>query len=257
MKNLVLRILELVIPYRLFLWFRTQIQGDAYEPAVGKIDFGDLGRLEPLCNDWGLKRGGAVDRYYIDGFIVRNSHDIKGNVLEIEDGYYGKKLGSDKMTQLDILDIDPNNPMATIIADLTQADDIPSNTYDCIILTQVLQLIYDLKSVVKHVHRILKPGGVLLVTVPGISQVVYKDYRNVWCWSFTEVSVRKLLTEYFLDENVEIERHGNVLTAISFLHGVGIKELTKKAYDFHDPDYQLVITAKAVKQCTGQISGHV
>ena len=92
----------------------------------------------------------------------------------------------------------------------------------------MLQLIYDLKSAIKHVHRILKPGGVLLVTVPGISQIVYKKYGDVWCWSFTELSIYRLLGEYFSEENIETEKHGNVLTAVSFLHGVGIHELKRK-----------------------------
>ena len=61
--------------------------------------FGDLNRVKPLGNDWGNKRGGPVDRYYIEEFITKNVHEIKGNVLELEDGMYVKKYGKETVTR--------------------------------------------------------------------------------------------------------------------------------------------------------------
>jgi len=216
-------------------------------PKVGKINFGDFGRLKPISPDWGFQRGGPVDRYYIENFLRKNSSLIKGRALEVKDDDYLRKFGS-QVTKYEILDVDKDNPKATIIADLASADNVPSNAYDCIVLTQVLQLIYDLRSTIKHLHRSLKPGGVLLITVPGITHFIHEIYHPYWCWAFTEKSVRMLLEEEFEKENITIETHGNVLTAASFLHGVGAGELTKEQYDHVDRDYQLVITAKAVKK---------
>jgi len=38
------------------------------------------------------------------------------------------------------------------------------------VFTQTLHLIYDVRSAIRTLHRVLKPGGVLLATFPGISQ---------------------------------------------------------------------------------------
>ena len=223
---------------------RKTRHGANYEPPVGRVDFGDFSRLKPIGDDWGFKRGGPVDRYYIESFLQANSGDIKGHALEIKDDNYLKRFGGKQVDRWDILDIDANNPLATIIADLAKAEHVPSNTYDCIVLTQTLQLIYDLGSAIEHIHRILKPGGALLITVPGISHFPYQTPR---CWSFTETSVRILLEERFSKENIKIKTHGNVLVAASFLYGIGSGELKKEVYDHNDPNYQFIITAKAVK----------
>ncbi len=213
-------------------------------PPIGGVDFGDFARLKPIGDDWGLQRGGPIDRYYIENFLAENAKDVKGHALEIMNAAYLQRFGGQQVTRQDILDIDSNNPLATIIADLSKADHLPSDTYDCIILTQTLHLIYDLQSALKHLHRILKKEGVLLLTVPGISHYPYKTPR---CWAFTEKSVRLLLEEQFISSKINITKHGNVLVTAAFLYGLGRGELSKAEYDYKDPNYQLIITARAVK----------
>ena len=242
MKDFILNILNSLIR-----WLEMPQQGADTVPAVGKIRFGDMRRLKPFGADYGFGRGGPVDRYYIENFLKANAEAIRGYALEIKDDKYIRQFGGERVSRRDILDIYPSNKMATVNADLAKADHVPANTYDCIVLTQTLQFIYDLRSVIKHVHRILKPGGALLLTVPGITRINYKAHGSYWCWSFTEASVKNLLKEVFLEKNINIEVHGNVLVAASFLYGVGAGEITQEEYDYKDPDYQLVITAKAVK----------
>jgi hypothetical protein len=38
-----------------------------------------------------------------------------------------------------------------------------------------------------------------------------------------------------------------VLTAIAFLRGLAAEELKREELDYHDPDYELIITVRAVK----------
>ncbi len=114
---------------------------------------------------------------------------------------------------------------------------MPSDAFDCIVFTQVLQLDYDARAAVQTLYRILKPGGVLLATFPGISQFPHKVCGDCWYWSFTPLSVRRLFEEDFPAGSVEIEAHGNVLAAISFLHGLAVEELPQEELDYHDPDY--------------------
>ncbi|MBF0490302.1 MAG: methyltransferase domain-containing protein [Candidatus Omnitrophica bacterium] len=228
-------------------FIKNLIQKKNTPPEIGKIYFGDLNRLSPIAEDWGFSRGGAIDRYYIENFILRNAFDIKGHALEIKDDNYLVKYGGNKVLQKDILDVDPNNSKATIIADLSNADQIPSNTYDCFVLTQTLQLIFDLNAAIEHIYRILKPGGVLLLTLPGISHFPNKTDSPIRYWSFTESSVRKILEKRFLKERINTEIYGNVKVTASFLYGVGLKEISQNDLDYRDPNYQLIISAKAVK----------
>jgi ubiquinone/menaquinone biosynthesis C-methylase UbiE len=147
-----------------------------------------------------------------------------------------------------VLYVKEGNPKATIIGDLTSADHIPSNTFDCAILTQTLQFIYDVPAALKTLYRILKPGGVLLVTFPGISQISRNDMDN-WgeYWRFTTLSSRKLFEEVFPSEQLTIAAYGNVLTALSFLHGLATEELRQEELDYRDSNYEVLITVRAVK----------
>jgi len=111
-----------------------------------------------------------------------------------------------------------------------------------------MHLIYDLKKAVATLYRILKPGGTLLVTVPGISQVVTSDWGDNWYWAFTNQSAKLLFSESFNKSNVHVENHGNVLAAIAFLHGIAVEELTKKELEYNDDQYQVLIAVRAVKR---------
>jgi hypothetical protein len=103
-------------------------------------------------------------------------------------------------------------------------------------------------AAVKTVFRILKPGGVVLATVPGISKISRYDMdRWGYYWSFTTRSVQLIFKEAFPLENIYIKSHGNVLSAISFLHGLSAGELRQKELDFVDSDYELLITIRALK----------
>jgi hypothetical protein len=99
-----------------------------------------------------------------------------------------------------VLDIDPANPLATITADLASADAISEAGFDCLILTQTLQLIYDARSAVTHARRILKPAGVLLVTVPAVSPIVDDDQLTDY-WRFTPASCAEPYGDVFGHES--------------------------------------------------------
>jgi len=168
-------------------------------------------------------------------------------VLEIGDASYTRRFGGKQVAVSDVLHVTEGNPQATIVADLTHADNIASSTFDCIILTQTLQFIYDVHSTVSTIHRILKPGGVLLATFPGISQIAEDQWGDHQYWAFTRVSARRLFEDVFSASNVELESHGNVLTAISLLHGLSTEEMDKTELENRDPAYEVLLTIKAVK----------
>lgn len=236
--------------YRAYVRLRRRLLGI---PPPGSVNFGDLRRLEPISRHYGADRGGRpIDRHYIERFLARNSADVRGSVLEAGDDDYTRRYGGGAVSRRDILNVTADNPRATIVADLAHAPQIPDASFDCVILTQVLYLIYDARSAVRTVHRILKPGGVLLLTVPGITQVPHGTvWAHTWYWAFTDVSVRRMLGEEFGDARVTVESGGNVLAATAFLHGLAAEELAPEELDACDPDYPIVVTARAQKSTGG------
>ena len=120
--------------------------------------------LKPLSRKFGFDRGKPIDRYWIEKFLSENERDIKGVCLEIGDNEYSLKFGGNKVTKIDVLDVDKNNHSANITGDLRDLKGIiKDNTYDCIILTHVLGLIDDYEAVIGETRRILKVGGVIIL----------------------------------------------------------------------------------------------
>ncbi len=211
-------------------------------------DFVSLRRTTPVCDDWGKSRGHCIDRYYIEQFLADHAADIRGHVLEFDEALYANKFGGAKVTQVDVLHKVEGNPRATIVADLAKGENIPSNTFDCVICTQVLHFVYDLHAAVRTLHRILKPGGVVLVTAPGI-QKIERSAMEMWGehWRFTTLSLRRLFEEVFPANLIEVKASGNVLAAIAFLHGYAVEDLRREDLDFRDQDYEVSIGLRAVK----------
>lgn len=218
-----------------------------YIPAPGKVAMGDFKRVKPFSVSFGYERGGPIDRYYIENFLNKNSLLIQGRVLEIGDNEYTLKFGETRVTKSDVLHIDSDNKQATFVGDLSNVPDLPADSFDCIVLTQTLHLIYDYKEALQTCYRVLKPGGILLLTVPGISQIDQGEWKKIWLYSFTESSITKMLSEIFPVRNIEVETFGNVMVATAFLFGMGLPELTKDHLDYNDPHYQVIITATAIK----------
>jgi SAM-dependent methyltransferase len=215
--------------------------------AIICVRYGSL-RLKPIRPAFGYGHGQCIDRYYIESFLDRYSADIQGHVLEIADNTYTHQFGGERILRSDVLHVSHDHSRATIVADLTCADQIPSETFDCIILTQTLQFIYDMRATLRTLHRILKPGGVLLATFPGISQIARYDMEH-WgeFWRLTTLSSCKLFAEFFPENCVTVQAFGNILTTIAFLHGLVSAELRREELDCHDRDYEMLITVRARK----------
>jgi SAM-dependent methyltransferase len=236
------------LPSPVYRWLRSLRHGVEDPIPVGLVSFGSLRRVTPISRVFGFDRGTPIDRYYIEAFLASNVRDIRGRTLEVGDDSYTQRFGGDRVTQRDVLHVSPENERATIIADLANADHIPSDSFDCIILTQTLHLIYDVRAALETLHRILKPGGVLLTTFPGITQIDHFDWAGSWYWSFTNLSARRLFGEVFSETNFTIQTRGNVFSATALLHGIAVEEVRAVELDHNDPGYQVIITVRATKE---------
>ena len=208
---------------------------------------GDLRRLTPIDPNWGFERGTPIDRVYVERFIGSHAVDIRGRVLEIAAPDYTSRFGS-SVEQVDILMAKEGNPQATIVGDLAHAPHIPDDAFDCAIVTQTLQFVYDVRAAFATLHRILAPGGVLLATVPGITKISRPEDEEFgeW-WHYTGRSAGRLAEEAFGEGSVEVETFGNVLTASSFLYGLAEADLSAEELTVRDRLYEVVVGVRAVK----------
>jgi SAM-dependent methyltransferase len=228
LRDLVVRNTNLLFPVR-------------YPYARSRFAFG----IQPLSYLWGLDRGVPVHRYYLRQFIQEFSSDIRGHCLEFQEDSYSSQFGENRITKIDILHKEGNNPNATIIADITKSNNIPSNLFDCIICTYVLNVIFEVDEAISELYRMLKPGGVLLVAVPQFTMLAIQ-WHDVW--RFTPEGLYRVLTKVFGSDDVRVRAYGNSLTAAGDIRALVADEFTKAELEYYDPRFAIVVCARAVKR---------
>lgn len=250
-STLIRRIATALLPEGLRKWIRAQQRRYKLQALpVGSVSFGDLKRLSPVSPIFGIDRDLiSIERYYIEDFLASHRQDIRGRALEMGEPLYIGKFGDGDVTQPEVMNYVEGNPNATIVADLTNAPHVPDNSFDCIIITQTLQMIYEVHDAIKTLHRILKPGGVVLATSHGITKVARREGVDDWgeYWNFTTQGSRRMFADVFGRENVEVQSYGNVLTTIANLHGLAASEVDPEELNYNDPDYELLVMVRAVK----------
>ena len=196
----------------------------------------------PASKRFGAERGKPVDRIYIERFLAENREKIRGVVMEMADSGYTERFGNHVEQSL-ILHLNGWGK-GVIKGNLETGEGISENSVDCFICTQTIQFIYDIHSVARNIYRMLKPGGVALVTAHCLGQVSLYDYHN-WgeYWRFTDQSMRKLFAEAFADDNITVQSWGNVKTAIAYLYGLCAEDMKAEDFEFQDEQYPVIVTA--------------
>lgn len=239
------------MPVRSWLRRRRQAAQRSLIHLDRVTDWSVLRRLRPYRPDFGGKRGKYIDRFYIEKFLATYQDSIGGHVAEMESPQYTRLFDSGRVTLSDVLDINEQNPMRTITIDLAQPAIAPENVFDCVICTQTIFLIRNYDAAIRTLYKILKPAGVLLLTVPGISPIVPANLvagaGEDW-WRFTARSAQYVFENVFGNENVVVHSYGNVLTATAFLQGLVQEELTQAELEYNDPNFELVIGVRATKR---------
>ena len=187
-----------------------------HQVPIGSVRFGDLSRLSPISRGFGSDRGTPIDRYYIESFLDRNAGDIHGRVLEIGDDRYTRLgFGGDRVERSDILSVEASNPKATFVGDLTQSNILPEAAFDCIVLTQVLQYIFDLPAAVEVVSG-AEAWRNSTVTAPSIrSQTDGSEWGATWYWWFTPQPYVAYSMDRF-SHVLTVDTYGNIFVATAF-----------------------------------------
>jgi SAM-dependent methyltransferase len=247
-----LKRLRYLVPKPLRRWLNLRFQGAQRSLiAFDRVtDWSVLRNVRPHRKNFGLNRGEPIDRFYIEVFLANYQELIRGSVAEISDGNYTRRFGGGRVERSDVIDINEKNDQRTMTIDLTQTIATPTDVFDCIICTQTVFEIRDYAAAVRSLFRMLRPGGSLLATVPGITQSVRGEMLggagDDW-WRFTARSARRAFGEVFPEKSLAIHTYGNVLAATALLHGLVQDELTRDELEYYDPDYEVIIGIKATK----------
>lgn len=210
-------------------------------PATGSIDWGDLKKAVPICQAFGLTRGKPVDRYYLSKFLQEIQTQIGDNILEIggtpkDKDFYQINPG----TSYQILNLEAG-PGVDIVGDVHDVSVIKPETFDSVIIFNVLEHCYAPWIAVENIHTWLKPGGKCFAMVPSAIRVhatpvdYWRPLPDAFAWMFRNFSQQKLYV------------YGNPTTVIASYHGIAVEELTSEELDAYHPDYPVATCILAEK----------
>ena len=125
--------------------------------------------------------------------IDQSTHEI-GKLNEEFSDYFCSNLNKYQFIEGDVRDID-----------------LPSNSQDLVICSEVLEHVPNFKDVLKECYRILKPGSVMLISVPSY-------FPESLCWMFSKAYMqtpgghirifkKRFLKECFKELNLKIFKH--------------------------------------------------
>jgi SAM-dependent methyltransferase len=219
-------------------WWRRHRPG-------ASVRWGNLPKAAPLSTQSALDRGLPIDRYYIGEFLRERAADVRGDVMEMSRSSYTRTYGGDRVVTSTVVDIDPTNEQATLRCDLCEPRSLPREQFDCIVFTQTLHLLVDLDAALDNLWGALRPGGVLLLTVPALSccTPIEADY-----WRFTPLGLEALLTRTLPAEaHIATNGRGNSFAAAAQIVAASVEDVGVRDLQDRDPAYPVVVEARVVK----------
>jgi SAM-dependent methyltransferase len=115
---------------------------------------------------------------------------------------------------IETLDIDPASG-CTYIADLCRRNEgvVPAGRFDYVVCTEVLEHTRRPFEAAAELHRVLKPGGLLFLTVP-FNFRIHGPLPD--CWRFTEHGLREVLHQFHVERLDQIDTPGRDLMPVQY-----------------------------------------
>ena len=209
-------------------------------------------RMQPF--NQGADNGLPVIRYYWAEFLDQHRGDVQGLALEVGGTGTILEYGDDRLIRADALVLSAHSPNVRVVADLSRADHVPSDGYDCFLIQFSTAVIYDIEAALYHAVRVLKPGGVLLINFWCLDFYLHRgldmgtgEPLYMYHWA-TPIQVQNWLRSLDLnDDDFSITIYGNLLTRMAFLMNAPAQEFTQAELSHQDPGQPLLICARIVK----------
>lgn len=182
-------------------------------------------------------------RAYIRDFLARYMPFVSEPCAEFNPPYYRPMVLATRRVRAenyDVIDLEPG-PGVTVVADIHDARSVPSDKYGTILCTHVLPFLPRPWDAVRELHRILKPGGLLLVTVAA-SHPLARDPQD--CWRLLPDGLAELLRDF---SKVEIHSYGNAATMAGSAYFLMTYHFPRRLMQTHDERFPLVVAAAAWK----------
>lgn len=174
----------------------------------------------------------CFDRPYINDYINLTKEYIREDVLEFAGGdvVYAKKYGKCSnvylMAAIAHKDVYPD---VDFYADLDDLTTLPEQKFDCIVATQVIMYMKNVEVALQNLKSMLRPGGVLIITVPG--PLFHHSKGSHHMFSFTEESLEYLCDKVF--HNYEkFKYYGDISTVERMLFWTKAYPKVKKKQDY-------------------------
>jgi SAM-dependent methyltransferase len=134
----------------------------------------------------------------IRSFVTFCAHacDIEAPVLDVGCGYRSNEPEICTKKLLDFYTLDANPAYAPdFICDASDMDVFESDVFGCVVCTEMLEHTERPAEVIEEVYRVLKKGGLFIVTVPFWIPIHENSAQNDY-WRFTPKAVRLLLKRF-------------------------------------------------------------
>lgn len=168
---------------------------------VSQMDIDHIKAIRQDVSDFVADCGGAYDKK--DARVL----DIAPQDHEGAKPYFPLAI-------VETMDIDLKSG-ATYIADLCKNNQntIPSNSFDYIVCTEVLEHTLQPFDAVSEIERILKPGGLVFVSTP-YNFRIHGPLPD--CWRFTEHGLRALLKDFEIVDLQALETEDRFLMPVHY-----------------------------------------
>jgi glycosyltransferase involved in cell wall biosynthesis len=232
----------------LFNRARNRLRTIARSLPVRRDPWRGLRRLTPVERFVREKDNTPIDRHYVQEFLAGEEHAVSGRVVVVGHRSHGHTFGTPSVIGADLLARTGVEGMEIEVDAIRSGSVPPPDSADAIVIAQALHLVPDPESVVEALHRALKPGGTLLVTVPFVAKIDRFDWGRTPHWSIAPGALRNLLCGPFSARSVEIRNYGSILTTIAFVRGASAQAMKAADLEANDPAFPVVVAAVARKE---------
>lgn len=205
--------------------------------------WGNLRRSEPFSPNFGFSRGTPMDRYYLDQFLEGQREAVVGVVGEVGEANYARRFAGAELRRIEVIDRDPRDG-TTVVADIGVSGSLPAASFDCLIVTQVLQYVPDVGEALRNLIQALRPGGTLLVAVPALTPRDVREPLAGDYWRFAPAGMAHLVHAAAPWMPNSVVAYGNLLSATAFLHGLAAEELSRSELARQDDRFPILVCAR-------------
>lgn len=158
-----------------------------------------------------------IIRDNICSFLAKGADKYDGSdklILDIAPQAHEGAVPFFKKGKIETLDIDADSG-ATYIVDITKNNYsvLKNEMFDVIICTEVLEHTCNPFAAVEEMHRLLKEGGIILISTP-FNFRIHGPLPD--CWRFTEHGLREILKKFNIINLEQINTEGRNLMPIHY-----------------------------------------